>query len=105
MKTIDLCLFAGQSNMAGRGITSKTWPEKAPSLIPDAGYEFRAISDPTKLYPIVEPFGVHENNKIGIYDVFDGEVLAKTGSMVTSFCNAYYKQTKVSIVGVSAAKG
>ena len=26
------------------------------------GYEFRAISDPAKLYDVREPFGVNENN-------------------------------------------
>ena len=56
-KQIDLFMFMGQSNMAGRGISSQEWPETPPVLMPGAGYEFRAISDPTRLYPIVEPFG------------------------------------------------
>jgi len=102
---IDLFLFMGQSNMAGRGITSEKWPEKAPALTEGAGWEFRAISDPTKLYPITEPFGVDENNPEGIYDVFSSEEKAKTGSMVTAFVNAYYAKTGIPIVGVSASKG
>lgn len=104
-KTIDLFLFMGQSNMAGRGITNEQWQEEAPVLMKGAGYEFRAISDPAKLYPIVEPFGVDENNLQGINDVFSDGTKAKTGSMVTAFCNAYYKKTNMPIVGVSASKG
>lgn len=103
--TVDLILFMGQSNMAGRGITSEQWPEEAPALTQGAGWEFRAISDPTKLYPIAEPFGVDENNPEGIYDVFSSGVMAKTGSMVTAFANAYYEKTGVPMVGVSASKG
>lgn len=100
-KIIDLFLFMGQSNMAGRGITSKDWKETVPTLIPGAGYEFRAISDPTKLYEIAEPFGRWENNPEGIDD---GDM--KTGSMVTSFTNEYYKNNgNIPIVGISASKG
>jgi hypothetical protein len=98
-KTIDLVMFMGQSNMAGRGITSTTWTEAAPNIISGAGYEFRVITDPTKLYPMAEPFGVNENDSL----INDGTM--KTGSMVTAFTNAYYKTTKIPIVGVSASQG
>src|SRR5699024_2535827 len=74
---VDLIMFMGQSNMAGRGVTSTRWPQTAPLVKHDAGYEFRAISDPTKLHPISEPFGVSENNDAsGITET------TKTGSMV-----------------------
>ena len=96
----DLIMFMGQSNMAGRGVTSQTWPETAPIIADNAGYEFRAISDPTKLYPIAEPFGVSENNVNGINDYSN-----KTGSMVTAFANEYYAYTKKTVVGVSASVG
>jgi hypothetical protein len=100
-KTVDLFLFMGQSNMAGRGVTSSVWTEKAPSVIEGAGYEFRAISDPTKLYPIAEPFGINENKEGGIDD---GAM--KTGSMVSAFVNAYYANNgNIPVVGVSASKG
>lgn len=36
-KEYDLFLFCGQSNMAGRGITSGQWPEKAPVITPGGG--------------------------------------------------------------------
>lgn len=96
----DLFVFAGQSNMAGRGITSPRWPAGAPVLIPGAGLEYRAISDPEALHPLEEPFGVAENDPAGIF-----EPGKKTGSLVTAFVNAYYTATGVPVVGVSASKG
>lgn len=105
IKTVDLILFMGQSNMAGRGVPCEKWPQGVPNLTLGAGWEFRAISDPTKLYPIAEPFGVDENNPEGMNDVFSDGKKAKTGSMVTAFVNAYYGRTGVPIVGVSASKG
>ena len=88
----------GQSNMAGRGIVTAEHPEDAP--ICDTGYEFRAYSDPTKLYPITKTFGRTENNPNGIDD---GN--SKTGSLVPSFINAYTSITNTLIIGVSASEG
>ena len=48
-KGYDLFLFAGQSNMAGRGITSERFPGKTPAVLKGAGAEFRAVSDPGRL--------------------------------------------------------
>lgn len=96
----DLFLFAGQSNMAGRGITSQQWRETAPEGIPGAGYEYRAVSDPERLSVVKEPFGVNENDPKGIY-----EPGMKTGSMVTAFINAYYLKTGMPVLAVSASKG
>lgn len=96
---VDLFMFMGQSNMAGRGTASQ-----APEVIAEAGYEFRAISDPTKLYPITEPFGLDENVEGKIYDYLGG-YKAKSGDMVPAFVNAYFEHTHVSIVGVSASEG
>lgn len=102
---VDLIVFAGQSNMAGRGETSTTYPETAPAVIPGAGYEFKSVTDPTKLYPIAEPFGVSENNPGGDSSgIDDGN--SKTGDMVPAFINAYYKHNAgVPVVGVSASEG
>ena len=105
IQIVDLFMFMGQSNMAGRGVPCEKWPQGIPNLTLGAGWEFRAISDPTKLYPISEPFGVDENNSKGINDVFSSGKKAKTGSMVTAFANAYYAKTGVPIVGLSASKG
>jgi hypothetical protein len=93
--TVDLVMFMGQSNMAGRGTASE-----APIVPKGYGYEFRAISDPTKLYDIVEPFGVNENNLYGI-----NEPGMKTGSLVSSFIIEYYNSTRIPIVAVSSSKG
>ena len=100
MRKYDLIMFMGQSNMAGRGIVSGRWPQPATECKRDAGYEFRAISDPTKLYYIEEPFGVNENNPKGIY-----EPGMKTGSLVSAFVNAYYEASGVPVIAVSASKG
>ena len=94
-KRVDLVMFMGQSNMAGRGDASIS------TVVPEGhGYEFRAISDPTKLYPVEEPFGVDENNMFS--DVYE---TTKTGSLVSAFIEEYYQQRKVPIVGVSCSKG
>lgn len=92
---VDLVMFMGQSNMSGTGDK-----DKAPMIINGAGYEFRAISDPTKLYPIEEPFGKDENNEEGVND---GDL--KTGSLVSSFVNSYYSGTGIPVVAVSASRG
>lgn len=93
MEIYDLILFAGQSNMAGRGIVTDKWPQKAPVLVKGAGYEYRAITAPDRLCPIEEPFGADENNPDGIF-----EPGMKTGSMVTAFVNEYYKLTHVQVL-------
>lgn len=89
--TIDLILFAGQSNMTGRGDVSQ-----APKLTDGAGYECKTITDVNNLEPITEPFGMGQDRGA----MSDGNL--RTGSLVTAFTNAYYKQTKVPLVGVSA---
>ena len=96
----DLWMFMGQSNMAGRGISNAQWPEKAPRLTIGAGWEYRAVSAPGQLFPVEEPFGVHENRQGGIDD---GKM--KTGSLVTSFVNAWYVGTGIPVLAVSASKG
>jgi len=90
---VDLVIFMGQSNMAGRGDALE-----APVVQEGHGYEFRAVSDPTRLYNISEPFGVNENRGV----VTENK---KTGSLVSAFVESYYAQTGVPIVGVSSSKG
>ena len=98
---VDVLLFCGQSNMAGRGETSEAWPEGAPEILEGAGWEYRAMSkEENKLFKIEEPFGVNENKRSGI-----SEPGAKTGSMVTAFVNAYYQNTGVPVIAISASKG
>lgn len=95
----DLFLFSGQSNMAGRGEA-----ELAPIVQEGAGFEFKAISDPTRLYPITEPFGILENDAF-IHNLKNDNVPLCTGSMVSSFVNAYYESTQVPVIAISAAQG
>lgn len=100
-RIVDVFMFMGQSNMAGRGITNTEHPEKAPTIMSGAGYEYRAVSDDTKLFDIEEPFGRNENVSGAIDDGTD-----KTGSMVTSFVNAYYANNgNIPVVAVSASQG
>lgn len=94
-KEIFLMMFMGQSNMAGRGNA-----KEAPALIEGAGYEYRAVTAPDALSELREPFGENENNAKGVT-----EPGMKTGSMVSAFVNACYRETGIPIVGVSCAKG
>lgn len=97
VKKVDLIMFMGQSNMSGCGGNS---PE-APFVPESAGIEFRAVSDPTQLYPIREPFGLDENNINGLFEKPGG----KAGSLVSAFINEYYKDTEIPVVAVSASRG
>lgn len=90
---VDLIIFAGQSNMSGAGDTALI-----PALTEGAGYEYKAITEPNALKAIEEPFGKKENSK----NLHDGNF--KTGSLVTTFVNSYYKETKVPVVAVSATR-
>lgn len=96
-KKIDLIIFGGQSNMSGCGGNASL----APVVTEDAGFEFRAISDPTQLYTIAEPFGLNENNLDGLCEKPTG----KKGSLVSAFVNEYYDKTGVPVIAVSASKG
>ena len=71
---VDLVMFMGQSNMSGTGGNAAY----APEVKEGHGYEFRAISDPTRLYPIKEPFGINENAAIS------DAAVGKKGSMANS---------------------
>lgn len=98
LKEADLILFMGQSNMSGAGGNAA----EAPALIKGAGYEYRAITLPEELTILEEPFGENEHRE-GYLD--DRELLQRKGSLVTSFVNAYFKQTKERVVAVSASRG
>ena len=100
-KLVDVIIFAGQSNMAGRGISNDSHPERPPKVPIGQAYEYRAITAPDQLSPLTEPFGVAENNPSGIND---GNM--KTGDMVAAFAIEYYKNNgNVTMVGISASKG
>lgn len=94
---MDLIVFMGQSNIAGRGGSAGNSVAKLPL---QEGAEFRAVSDPTRLFQIEEPFGRAENRP-GKID--DGE--KKSGSMVSAFVHRYYQLTGRSVLAVSASQG
>ncbi len=94
---VDIIMFMGQSNMSGCGGNAA----EAPVVKPGAAYEFRAISDPTRLYSIAEPFGINENQVGGIVEYPGG----KKGSLVSAFANTYYQETGVPMIAVSASAG
>ncbi|MBD5135653.1 MAG: sialate O-acetylesterase [Lachnospiraceae bacterium] len=99
-KTVDLMIFMGQSNMAGRGDNLKL----APEIEKNTAYEFRAITNPDRLYTMKEPFGKNENLIGGINDVSRGDGI-KSGGMVSMLCKTYFEETGVPVVGVSASIG
>lgn len=90
--TIDVIVFCGQSNMTGVGNASE-----APSLIQGAGYAFNYVTNKTKFSKLKEPFGYKQDDSY-----FTNGDYCK-GSMVTSFVNAYYKQTKTPVFAVPAS--
>lgn len=99
-KIIDIVIFAGQSNMSGRGNAAE-----ATVCDTNAGFEYKSISNSSMLVPITEPFGLNED-KTGAIDDRDGKGGTKRhGSMVSSVVNEYYKQTKRQIVAISASVG
>lgn len=98
--TVDLILFMGQSNMAGRGTVNSRHSEDAPRVADGTAWEFRAVSDPTRLYPMTKLFGITEDRKGAIDDH-----RKKSGGMVPAFVNAYFRETGVPVVGVSASEG
>lgn len=98
-KIVDVIVFAGQSNMSGRGDV-----ENAVVCDVNAGFEYKSISKPNTLCPIIEPFGIGEDKAGALDDVFNG-LSKRTGSMVSAVVNEYYKNTQRQIVAVSASKG
>lgn len=93
--TVDLVIFAGQSNMSGVGGDAK----EAPSVANGQGYEFRKGKCATGLYTVEEPFGIYAD---GYLSDPDG---VRSGTLVSAFMNTYYSRTNVPVLGVSAARG
>lgn len=99
-KIVDLVIFMGQSNMAGRGENVSL----APVLETNTAYEFKAVTDPSRLYTLQEPFGKYENVKGAINDISAKKgTEVKSGGMTASLCKAYFEIAGVPIVGVSAS--
>ena len=99
-KVVDLFIFMGQSNMAGRGVAAQ-----APAVPEGWAYEYKAISDPGKLTHLAEPFGLNEENTTSGVDDRSSSGNRRTGTLVAAFANAYYESARVPIVTVSCSKG
>lgn len=90
--TVDVIVFAGQSNMTGNGDAST-----APRLTDGAGYAYHPVTQKKSFTPLEEPFGRGEDDSY-----FQNADYAR-GSMVTAFVNSYYRQTRTSVIAVPAA--
>ena len=93
--TVDLIVFAGQSNMSGNGGNAAL----APVVPAGAGYEYRPATAPNTLFPLVEPFGRYERGYIS-----DAAEYQK-GTLVSAFVSTYYSKTGVPVVAVPATHG
>lgn len=89
--TMDIIVFAGQSNMTNVGQASQ-----APSVTPGTAYE--AIPKKNKISHLEEPFGVGQINK-------KANKNTQGATLVSAFANAYYKQTKTPMLAMNTAKG
>lgn len=98
-KVVDLAIFMGQSNMAGRGSYAS-----ATTVPVGHGYEFRSVTNPDMLFNITGPFGKKENNS-AINDNSGSGVDRRSGDMVSSIMESYYSETGVPIVGVQCSRG
>ena len=96
----DLVVFAGQSNMSGRGDAAM-----AVKCSENAGYEYKAVSNPDGLVPVSEPFGFGEERLGEIYDMNSDGSSKRTGSMVSALIDTYFRQCGRKIIGVSASMG
>ena len=98
-KKVDLAVFMGQSNMAGRGEY-----EDAVFCPVGHGYEFRSVTEPNMLFNITGPFGKLENNT-AVNDNSGAGEDRRSGDMVSALMESYYAQTGTPIVGVQCSRG
>lgn len=98
-KTVDLAIFMGQSNMAGRGEY-----DEAIKCLPGHGFEYHPVTEPGVLTTISEPFGKYENND-AVNDNSGSGIDRRSGDMVSSFMESYYKASGTPIVGVQCSRG
>ena len=96
----NLVVFAGQSNMSGRGDAAM-----AVKCNKNAGFEYKAISNPNELMPVSEPFGLGEERIGGIYDINPDGSSKRTGSMVSALIDTYFHQCGRKIIGICASIG
>ena len=96
--TVDLIVFAGQSNMCGSGGNAS----EAPTPKYGTAYEFDITTESNRTILMQEPFGEGTNRVNGLESTGN---YSTNGTLVSAFCINYYKQTKTPVVGLSCAWG
>lgn len=89
--TMDIIVFAGQSNMTNVGRATQ-----APKVTSGTAYE--AIPKKSKISPLTEPFGVGQFKT-------NAKKSTQGATLASAFANAYYKQTGTPILAMNTAKG
>ena len=95
-RTLDIIVFAGQSNMMGHGTASQT-----PAVKKGTAYSYLPVSAPGKLSAFSEPFGRNEND-LYFNNIMGTENYA-TGSLSAAFIKSYYAKTGTPVLAVPAA--
>lgn len=98
--SVDVAIFAGQSNMTGYGDYLK-----AIRCDENVGYEFRSVGQPPGLVPVAEPFGYGEDREGFICEIAEDGTKARYGGMVAAIFDEYYKTCGRQLIGISASKG
>ena len=109
-RVVDLVLFSGQSNMAGRGDFAD-----ATICTPFEGYEYHSVKTPLAggpalasilpaLSTVNDPFGKYEDSAV-MNDKSGSTYDRRNGDMVSSVMKSYYDKSGVPIVGVQASRG
>lgn len=98
-RVVDLAIFMGQSNMAGRGEYAD-----AQKVGVGHGFEYHSVTKPGVISTAEEPFGKYENNST-INDNSGSGVDRRSGDMVSAFMESYYQVAGVPLVGVQCSRG
>ena len=98
-RKVDLAIFMGQSNMAGRGEYADA--VKCPV---GHGYEFRSVTQSDLLFAVNGPFGKSENNDSVNDNGSDGKD-RRSGDMVSALMESYYQATQTPLVGIQCSRG
>lgn len=97
-ETVDIIVFAGQSNMAGAGGNYKLAPVPAYGT----AYEFDVSTNTKKCMLLKEPFGEGVNR---VNDLENKNVISTRGTIASAFSINYYKKTKTPVVGLACFWG
>ena len=111
MKTVDIIIFGGQSNMQGQS------ERLSESIEVEGAYEYKLLCD--EFVPLKNPVGenircdgsagITYTPNVKLSDWWNGHVLGSAcyghTNLVPAFCRAYTKKTGREVVAVHTAKG